>query len=377
MHEHLRLGRISGIPIGLNASVAVITALITWLLAVSVLPELVPGRSTLAYWVTAAVAAVVFFASLVTHELAHAVVARRDGVAVKGITLWMLGGVSMLESEPPSAAAELRMAVAGPATSVAIGVGFGVLAVAAGALALPELITGSLSWLATINVFLGLFNLLPAFPLDGGRVLRAVFWIRLGDQTRATEAAVRAGRWAAYGLMGLGVLLAMTVSPLSGLWLVFLGWYVEGAGRREAFAALEHRILAGLQARQLMASPVVTVPGDASVEQLLHDYVLGHHHSAFPVVDATGQLLGLVTLDGVRSVAPEARVTTSVSAVARPLGEVPIVSPGAPATEVLTGLISTGSKRALVVDGDRLIGIIADTDVSRVIEVGRIQEVTG
>jgi CBS domain-containing protein len=208
-------------------------------------------------------------------------------------------------------------------------------------------------------------------------VLRAVFWIRLGDQTRATEAAVRAGRWAAYGLMGLGVLLAMTVSPLSGLWLVFLGWYVEGAGRREAFAALEHRILAGLQARQLMASPVVTVPGDASVEQLLHDYVLGHHHSAFPVVDATGQLLGLVTLDGVRSVAPEARVTTSVSAVARPLGEVPIVSPGAPATEVLTGLISTGSKRALVVDGDRLIGIIADTDVSRVIEVGRIQEVTG
>ena len=372
VHEHLRLGRISGIPIGLNASVAVIVALITWVLAASLLPDLVPDRSAVAYWITAALAATVFFASLVTHELAHTVVARRDGIGVKGITLWMLGGVSLLESEPQTAAAELRMAVAGPATSMALGLAFGVLAVAAAALSLSDLAIASLSWLATINLFLGLFNLLPAFPLDGGRVLRAIFWSRTGDATRATEAAVRAGRWAAYGLIGLGVLMAVSISVVSGFWLMFLGWYIEGAGRREVSAATEQRILAGLRARELMSAPVVTVPADASVEQLLHDYVLGRHHSAFPVIDTTGLLVGLVSLDEVRPVTPDARPSTPVGAIARPVSQVPVVSPDAPTTEVLTQLASTGSRRALVVDGSRLVGIIAEADIARAIEVGRL-----
>jgi Zn-dependent protease len=239
MKQSIHIGRMAGIPIGANWSVIVIVALITWVLAAGVLPDLAPDQSWAAYAGVAVVAAVLFFVSLVTHEVAHSVVARRYGVEVKRITLWMFGGVSELEAELSSPTGELRMAAAGPATSFGLGVGFFAASVAAGTLSLPDLVVAALWWLGFINVGLGVFNLLPAYPMDGGRVLRAALWTRSGDRIRATRTAARVSQWLAYGLMGLGVLLAMSGGLVEGMWLAFIGWYLGGASRAEATASIQ------------------------------------------------------------------------------------------------------------------------------------------
>jgi Zn-dependent protease/CBS domain-containing protein len=371
MKQSIRIGRIGGIPIGANWSVVVITVLITWILAAGVLPELAPDQSRVAYVGVALLVAVCFFASLVAHELAHSLVARRYGVGVRAITLWMFGGVSELETETSSPREELRMAVAGPATSLGLGALFFVAAALAAALSLPELAVAALWWLAVVNVGLGIFNLLPAYPMDGGRVLRAVLWARYGDRVRATQASAGAGHWFAYGIIGLGVLLAISGALVSGIWMMLIGWFLAGSSRAEGAAAVQQGILDLRRADQLMSAPPVTVPGDITVEHLVEAYVLGRHHSAFPVVDETGRLVGLVGLDQVRRVPLDRRPHTSVKAIAEPLDTVPVVAPEDTGSAVLARLNLRRATRALVVDPHRgLVGIISNTDLARTIAVG-------
>ena len=371
MKQSIHLGRVAGIPIGANWSVIVITALIIWVLAAGVLPEMAPDQSPPAYIGVGVVAAGLFFASLVTHELAHALVARRYGVPVRAISLWMFGGVSELGSETSAPGDELRMAVAGPATSLGLSVLFSSVAVLATMLSLSELIVGALWWLALVNVGLGLFNLLPAYPMDGGRVLRAVLWARYDDRIRATQASARTGHWFAYGIIGVGVLLAVSGALVSGIWLMLIGWFIEGASRAEGLAAVQQGILERMRAEQLMSAPAVTVSGDVSVEHLVEAYVLGRHHSAFPVVDETGAPIGLVGLDQVRQVLPADRPRTAVHAIAQPLAAVPVVAPEDSGSEVLARMSTDRANRALVIDGrHRLVGIISNADLARAISVG-------
>ena len=375
MHETIRLGRIAGIPVGVNWSVLVIASLIAWTLADSALPEIVPGQSGAAYWATATGGALLFFASLLTHELAHALVARRNGVPVGGITLWLLGGVSRLEEEPSSAGAEFRIAVVGPATSFGLALIFAVLATGTEAVGLPELVSGALAWLAFVNLMLAVFNLLPAFPLDGGRVLRAMVWERAGDRLQATRVAARVSHALAWGLIGLGLFVAVGGLVVSGLWLVLIGWFLDNAGRAEALMSVEQGALAALRADQLMSAPPVTVPGSLTVDQLIADYVLGRRHSAFPVVDEAGAPIGMVTLERVRGLPPDRRAVVTVSEVAVPLASVPVVAPGDTGADVLRHIRSAGSGRALVIDdGGRLVGIISNSDLVRVLEVRALPE---
>jgi Zn-dependent protease/predicted transcriptional regulator len=378
MKQTIRMGRFGGIPIGANWSVIVIVGLITAVLAAGVLPELAPDRPWPAYAVVGVAAAVLFFVSLVTHELAHSLVARRYGVGVRAITLWMFGGVSELEEEMSSPGEELRMAVAGPATSLGLGVAFLAASVLTTALSLPDLVVAALWWLGFVNIGLCVFNLLPAYPMDGGRVLRALLWSRSGDRIRATQTSARTGHWFAYGLIGVGVLLALGGGLVEGVWLMFIGWYLEGASRAEATAVVQQAVLGRLRADELMSPHPVTVPADVTVEHLVEAYVLGRHHSAFPVVDTGGALVGLVDLDRVRSVPQADRAHTEVGEIARPLAGVPIVGPGDPGSEVLARMSAERSTRALVVDaGHRLVGIITSTDLARVIDVGAAATGTG
>jgi Zn-dependent protease len=373
MKQTIRVGRLGGIPIGANWSVIVIVVLITWVLGAGVLPDLAPDQPWPAYALVAALAALAFFASLVAHELAHSLLAHRYGVGVRGITLWMFGGVSELEGEMHSPQQELRMAAAGPATSFGIGAAMLLAAALADALALPVLAVAALWWLGVVNVGLGVFNLLPAYPMDGGRVLRAALWARSGDRLEATRASARTGHWFAYGLIGLGVLLAASGGLVGGVWIMFIGWYLEGASRGEAAAVVQEAVLGHRRADELMAHDPVTVPADVTVEHLVDAYVLGRHHSAFPVVDRSGAAVGLVGLDDVRPVPPSARATTLVGAIARPLDRVPVVAPGDPGSEVLARMNAGRSTRALVLDGDRhLVGIITTADLSRALEVGAL-----
>jgi len=222
----LHLGTIRGIPIRAGWSLLIIIWLLTWSLAASGLPSLAKGYSGAEYWLAAALTAVAFFASLLAHELSHALVAQRRGAHVHDITLWLLGGVSRIEEEPATPGDDLRIALAGPATSVAISVAAGVVAILVGAFGVPALFVACLVWLASINLLLAIFNLVPAAPLDGGRVLRALLWRRGGDRTRAALAATRAGRVFAYVLIATGFALFLSAADVSGIWFVLLGAFL-------------------------------------------------------------------------------------------------------------------------------------------------------
>lgn len=243
IRDDIRLGHIAGFQVAMNWSVLIIVWLLTWSLASGVLPELAPGYATATYWITGLGGAAFLLGSLLAHELAHAVVARRAGIHVEGLTLWLFGGVAKLGGQPASPQADLRIAAVGPATSVALSVGFGVVAVGLTAVGASPLVVAVVAWLAAINLLLGLFNLIPGAPLDGGRVLRAVLWRRYGDWTRATIGATRAGQVVGYSLIWLGLLQFLIGAGIGGLWLVFIGWFILAASRAERTDVIAHHAL--------------------------------------------------------------------------------------------------------------------------------------
>jgi CBS domain-containing protein len=288
----------------------------------------------------------------------------------------LLGGVSQFESEAPSADAELWIAIAGPLMSFALAAVFGVLAVVSQAVHLPELVTDSLSWLSYINVLLGAFNLLPAYPLDGGRVLRAVIW-RHHDRIDATRKAARVGSVLAWTLIVIGMLVALGGAVISGVWFVLLGWFIDSAGRAEANAVIQKDALGSLTVATLMSAPPVTVPELLSVDDLIHDYVLARHHSAFPVMRGA-ELVGLIGLDQLRGVDPQHRVSTTVGEIALPLGSVAVVAPSVSGSDALRRMSVVHATRALVVDGaGNLLGIVTHTDLMRAIQARPISGNSG
>lgn len=235
MRDSLRLGTISGITIGLHWSIALIAGLFTFTLAGTILPGTVPGYTDGAYLLVATMVSVTFLASIIAHELGHSVVAQNNDVGVSGITLFALGGVAKLESEPQTPGAAARIALAGPAVSVAIGVGALVAATLAGALGVSPLIVAGLSWLGIINVAMAVFNMLPALPLDGGRALQAALWKRNGDPHRATIGAATLGRYLGWGLVAFG--LWQFLGGSGGLWTALIGWFIVTSARAEAARA--------------------------------------------------------------------------------------------------------------------------------------------
>jgi Zn-dependent protease len=254
LQERIRLGRVAGIGVGVNWSVLVVVWLLAWSLAVRVFPREVPGQDAAAYWTTAVAAAVLFLGSVLAHELGHALVARRNRVGVEGITLWLLGGVTRLTGRPATPGAELRIAMAGPLTSMAAAVAFGLLAAGGAGLGLSGLVVAALGWLAGVSVVVAAFNLLiPAAPLDGGRILRAVWWGQTGDRRHAAVTAARAGRLFGWLLVGGGVAACAVQLNLAGLWVVLLGCFLGAAARTEVQEARRHGLQAGIRIRDVMA----------------------------------------------------------------------------------------------------------------------------
>lgn len=374
MEGRIPLGRVAGIGLSANWSVLVILWLVAWTVADGVLPERAPGYATAAYWIVGGVSAVAFFTCLLAHELGHAVVARKAGLRVDGITLWLFGGVSKLGEEAPDAATERRVGAAGPAVSVVLAVALGAVALALDGAGGPPLVVAAVGWLALMNGVLAVFNLLPAFPLDGGRLLRARVWARTGDRDRATAVAARAGRFLAYGLVGLGILQISAGLWVGGVWMAMIGWFLLAASEAEAGASTAVRTLQSLTAAEIMTPDPVTVPAGTSVDALLHEWVLRHHCSSFPVVAPDGSLLGLVTLDGLRRLPRDQRALATVEAVALPAGEVAIASPGDPLDRVLgqAMLWRRGGRRVLVLEHGRLVGIISPVDLVRAVQLAEL-----
>jgi Zn-dependent protease/CBS domain-containing protein len=374
MNETLRLGHVAGVRIGVNWTVLVIFTLVLLGLAGGRFPLTHPGHEPWAYAVAGTVAAVAFFLSLLAHELSHAVVAQRHGIEVDGIVLWLFGGVARLRSEAQDPETDLKVAGVGPLVSLALGAGFGALTLIAAGLGIGGLPLAVLGWLALINVILAVFNLVPATPLDGGRLLRAWLWKRRGDRLSAVVSAARAGRAFGFGLVGLGLVSLLVLPGLGGLWFVLIGWFIANAAGAEEQYAVANESLAGLRAHDVMTADPITVPAGLSVAQLLDQYALRHRCSAFPVLGPDGRLLGLVTLNQVRELAPDRRGATSIDRIARPAAEVPLVEAQRQLPAVLDLMRDAADGRVLVHDGTgRLVGIISPTDVTRFVEISQLR----
>jgi len=365
MTSTFRLGRIAGFEIGAHWSWLLVVVLIVWSLADGVFPDTNPGLDDGVYFAMAIVAAVLFFASIVLHELGHALQARRDGVAIGGITLWVFGGVASLRGEPRSAGAELRIAVAGPVVSLALGV---VFLLAALALPLPDAVDGVAFWVGQINLYLLVFNLIPALPLDGGRVLRAILWARRNDFTSATRSAGRLGRGFGQGMIALGVVLVIFVGAFSGVWLVFLGWFLLAAAEAELENAAARAALTGLRAADAMIRQPMTVRADASVQDFMDDVFLASRHTAFPVVDDAGRPAGIVSFRQALELPKATWSTIPVREIMAPAHE-NCVEPDKPLSEVLPSLATGDLRRLLVCRDGRLVGLLSFTDVARLMEV--------
>jgi Zn-dependent protease/CBS domain-containing protein len=369
MNENVSLGRIAGIHVGFNWSLFVVAALIAWSLATSFLPAAAPGETSAAYWTAGVISAFVFLASLLAHELAHSIVAMQRGVKVEGITLWLFGGVSRFSSETNSPGTQALFTFVGPLTSLVLGAVFYVISLAVGSGPHPGLVAATLSWLGYINISLGIFNLVPAFPLDGGRLLQSLIWLRTGDRLRATRIAARIGMGFAYLLIAYGLAtFIFTGSVVGGVWSAFLGWFLLNAARSEEAGGLMRQALSGISVREVMTPNPVQAPDNISIEDALHGYVLASRHSTFPTHDASGRLSGLLTLAAVKNVAPEARARTLIKDVACPLDSVSTAGPADPVTNLLgiSGGCSEG--RTLVVDDGRLVGIISPSDISTLLQ---------
>jgi Zn-dependent protease/CBS domain-containing protein len=366
MEERIHLGRVAGIRIGASWSLLFIFWLIVWSLARGQLPHSAPGYTTSAYYTAAIVGGVVFYACLLAHELAHAVVARRRGIEVEGIVLWLLGGVSKLKGEPTTAGGEFRIAAAGPATSLALGALFFGLSRWAGAAHPASLLAATLGWLGWVNGLLGVFNLVPAFPLDGGRVFRSALWRVHGDKRRATTAAMQAGQVFGYGFIGLGLFtFVLTGAGFSGLWLAVIGWFLLSASRSEATASAIATDLSGLRARDAMTPDPFTVPVWVTLDLLVEEGVRRRRLSSFPVVDQAGGFAGLITLARIQRVPMDRWPVTPTGAVARPPAQSPVVGPDDDLATVARHLSASADRRVVVVDASRVVGIISPSDLRR------------
>jgi Zn-dependent protease/predicted transcriptional regulator len=373
MSESLRLGRIAGINIGINWSVLVIFFLITVGLAYGRFPSLQPDLAPATYWAAGLSAGVVFFLSLLAHELSHAIVARRNGVGVEGITLWLFGGVAKLQDDAPDPGAELRIAGVGPLVSVLLAAAFGLIAAGLHAAEVAAIVVEVFVWLALINGVLAVFNLVPAAPLDGGRILRSILWRRRGDRLSAAITASRAGRTFGWVLVVIGLLEFVAGAGLAGLWLVLIGWFLTMAAGAEEQHAITRHALGGIRARDVMTPQPTSAPAGISVEQFLDGYVFRNRHSTFPLMEGD-QVVGLATLSRVKQVRPDQRATTPVTSVACPAGELAVVGPDEPLEELLTKVTTSTDGRVLVLEDGRLVGIISPTDVTRQIELGMLRE---
>jgi Zn-dependent protease/CBS domain-containing protein len=361
------VGRIGGIRIGVNWSVLVIVALLAYGLAAGQFPAEVPRRPEAEYVVAGLVTAVFYIGSLLAHELAHSLVARRNGIKVEDITLWLLGGLSRLQGEYPDPGAELRVAGAGPLASLLLGGLFLLVAWLVAAAGARGVVVAALAWLSGINIVLAVFNVIPAAPLDGGRLLRAVLWSITKDKVKAAIWSARSGQVFGWVLTVAGIYLVLVQRDYSWLWFVVLGWFLTGAASAENQQAVLQSRLRTVTVREIMTADPVTVPASATVAQFLNDYLPWYRHSAFPVVE-DGRTVGLVTVHRASQVPAGERGQTTLRDASCPLSEVAQATPDEPVADVLSRLNACSEGRALVFSDGHLTGIVSPTDVSRAVE---------
>lgn len=372
-----RLGTVFGVEIRVDWSLLVIFTLITVNLGAGVFPSWHPEWGVGLSWAVALAASFLFFGSVLAHELSHAVVARARGIPVSRITLFLFGGVAEMEDEPKSPKDELLMTIVGPAMSLAIG---GLAILIASLLApdtvavlpdQPEVAMRSLGpvatllmWLGPVNVVLGLFNLVPGFPLDGGRVARSVFWWITGDLVKATRWATGLGRGFAWILMGIGMLELFGGLFVQGLWLLLIGWFLNNAAQMSYQQLLVRRALEHVPVSRIMFTRVGSLMPELSVESFVRDHLLVGDQQAFPV-EVEGRLLGLATVDDVRRVPQEQWPVTTVGEIMTRVDELATLAPNADAEEAMSLLSRRDVEQLPVIEAGHVVGLVRRRDLVR------------
>jgi Zn-dependent protease/CBS domain-containing protein len=365
VRDSFTIGRIAGISVGVNWSWLIVFALIAWTLAVSIFPSTNPGLGDGAYVAMAIIAALLFFTSLLLHEYGHALQARRDGMEIEGITLWLFGGVAKFRGMFPSAGAEFRIAIAGPLVSLVLGLLFlGVPML----LGLPATVDGVLFWLGSINIALLVFNLLPALPLDGGRILRSILWYARGEFASATRLAAGIGRGFGYLFVAAGVALLVFASPVTGIWLAFIGWFLlQAAGAEDRFVAAREA-LGGLRVRDVMARDPVTAPAEITLGQFMDRVAWSRPYTTYPVTE-NGEVVGLLQFRRVAEVPRAEWDRRTVRDCMIPRDEVPVVEQDDELVLAAGEVAEHEVNRALVLDAGRLVGLLSVTDVARALQM--------
>jgi Zn-dependent protease/CBS domain-containing protein len=362
--DHIQIARVMGIPIRLHFSWLIIFGVIVWSLSTGYFPAESPDLPASSYWAKGLVASLLFFVSILLHELGHAAVALRHGLRTRSVTLFIFGGIAQLEKEPSDGRAEVWMAAAGPAVSLALA---GLFYACASLPFMGPSAAAVAKYLALINLILALFNLVPAFPMDGGRLLRGVLWGPLG-KARATRIASGAGTVFAFLLIGAGVFSLLKGDALGGVWYILIGWFIKDASVASYQQVRLDEALRGVTVREAMVEAVATVPSTGSVAEAAREYFMRTGYGSYPVTRGEA-VVGLLCLKDVLRLSAEDRESTSVQGAMRPLTDALVTDPDTPLPVAIARMAEAGTARLLVMHGAELLGLLTMNGVIRRLKV--------
>jgi Zn-dependent protease len=369
----IQIFKIGGIQITLDFSWFIIFFLVLWALVYGYFPFNFPGYPRASYWAAGLVSALLLFFSILAHELMHSFVAIRSGISIPEITLFIFGGVSRISEEAKTPPMEIKIALAGPLCSFALALVFYLarmwIQTAHGALA-----TAVFGYLAWINVALGAFNLVPGFPMDGGRVFRAIWWWRTGSLVQATRVASDMGKAFAWALILIGGIQIFTGGLIGGLWLIFIGMFLRGVAEQGFQELIIRQSLEGVHVREVMTHDVVSVPPDLPVSRLINDYFIKFCFRTFPVVQE-GKVSGMVDLTDVKNIPEEERNRITTKQVMQPVSPEISIAPDASLADALRKMTVESLGKLIVIQGDQMIGLITKAGLLRFLEVRQILHV--
>jgi Zn-dependent protease len=360
--KRLEIFKFFGFPVRVDASWLIIALLVTWSLADGLFPAYLPELSQVTYWSMGFIGMLGLFASVLLHEAAHSVVARRFGLKIEGITLFIFGGVAELAEEPRSALSEILIAIAGPIASALLSLLFLLLTGILGGVGAPAPLLGITGYLSSINALLAVFNLLPAFPMDGGRVLRGVIWKWKSDLNLATRICQRSGEILGMGMILFGVLSIVSGSFVGGLWWCLIGLFVRQAAGASYRQLITQQSFQGVSVAEVMTRETVAVPLTASLQEFVEDYVYRYHFDLFPVV-SSGRLAGYLQVRDVKNFAREEWKIHEVSVILREITERMVVDPDDDVLAALTKMQKNRAGRLLVARNGRLAGVLVLKDL--------------
>jgi Zn-dependent protease len=361
--KRINLFKLLGFQVRIDFSWIIIAVLIAWSLSTGLFPFRFEGLSTQTYWIMGIVGAIGLFLSIIVHEFSHSLVARKYGIPMKGITLFIFGGMAEMSDEPPSPKAEFMMAGVGPVSSILIaGIFYAIYSVGVSA-GIPRPVNGVIQYLAFINGLLAAFNLIPAFPLDGGRVLRSILWGIKGNLRWATRISSWIGSGFGVLLIVLGVLNFFGGNFIGGMWWFLIGMFLYSAAKMSYQQLLTRRALEGESVRRFMKTDPVTVTPDMTVDRLVEDYVYVFHHKMYPVISDSDKVDGCVTTRQIKEVPREEWGRKRVKDIAVPCSEDNTIAPDADAIKALSMMNRSGTSRLIVREGDRLAGVVSLKDM--------------